>query len=140
MTVVADIRLAIADALSVIPGCQVSPYLLSSPTHPYLYVIPRGVSYDLVAARGLDLYHMGVVAETSLGSGDRAAQELMDRFIEPTGDYSVKQALLADRTLGGVAHDSQVDDIGEGYTVRPRDGGGAVLWVEWAVRVYASGT
>lgn len=140
MTAIRDIRVGIAQNLSTIPGCQVSPYLLSSPTHPYLYVIPRGVTYDRTMHRGLDEIRMGVIAETSLGSGDRTAQELMDRFMESAGDYSVKQAVESDPTLGGAAADSRVEDIPDGYSVRAREGGGVVLWVEWVVRVYASGT
>lgn len=140
MPTLRQIRVGLAANLKAIPGCQVSPYMLSSPTHPCLYVLPHseGVLYDQAMLRGVDQWMLSVVAETTMG-GDRAAQELMDEFMAPSGAKSVKAAVESDRTLGGTVDDLRVVSA-SGYSVRPREGGGAVLWVEWAVQILAAGT
>jgi hypothetical protein len=140
MPTLRDMRVALARNLESIPGGQVSPYMLSSPTHPCLYVIPGGdgTSYDQTMGRGIDQWWLSIIGETGL-AGDRIAQELMDEYLAPTGEKSVKQAAESDPTLGGIVADLRVVHASP-YTVRPREGGGVVLWVEWTVEVYAAGT
>ncbi len=140
MPALADIRIGLAANLETIEGCQVSPYMLSSPTLPCLYIIPNeaGVQYDMAMARGLDEWSLAIVALTG-AAGDRGAQELMDELLAPSGPKSVKEAAESDRTLGGTVADLRVVSQ-SGYRYLIREGGSTTLWVQWTVQVIASGT
>jgi hypothetical protein len=97
-----------------------------------------GVSYDAAMGRGHDEWWwrvQGIVSTTS----DKGAQVSLDAWVDSAGDQSVKQALEADRTLGGEAADVQVVDC-TGYQEYIREGGISVLSCVWLVRVLASGT
>jgi hypothetical protein len=139
MPTLADLRVALAANLETIPGCQVSPYMLGSPTLPCLYVVPGdpGTTYDSTMVRGLDEWTLSIVALTG-SANDQGAQMLMDEFLAPTGISSVKAAAESDRTLGGIAADLQVTQA-SGYRYLIREGGSTTLWVQWTVEVIASG-
>lgn len=81
---------------------QISGYALSPGTLPSIQVLgPAGIEYDKAMGRGHDDYEITVQAIVALTT-DRGAQELLDRMLDPSGAASVKTAIEADRTLGGV--------------------------------------
>ena len=131
-----QIREGIKANLDLIPGCQISAYALSSPTLPCLYVLTGPaeiVMFDIAMARGGDEWTWRVVAVTGLIS-DIGSQMLMDEFLSPDGDRSVKAAVESDKTLGGLVDDVHVTHA-TGYTQLLREGAGPVLVVEFHVRV-----
>ena len=100
----AQIRAGIAANLSVIPDVQVSAYTLGNPTPPCLWILGPETSYDLTMHRGLDMVTITVQGFVALAA-DAGSQVMLDEMVSPAGAMSVKQAVEADRTLGGVVSD-----------------------------------
>lgn len=138
MTGAKEIRAALARQLQeVLVETQVSAHMLSDPTPPGAHVYPARVDFDQAFGRGLDVEEYAVevfVAEVS----DIGSQDVLDDYLEPDGPLSVKAAIEADRTLGGL-----VDDLHcysqSGYRRYLRDSGlTPVLGAQWLVRVWKS--
>lgn len=113
-----DLREAMLQALAGIPEVQVSAYVLSSPVLPVVWVKPAEIEWHQAMADGHANKMMIVEALAALVT-DQGSQELIDRMMADTGDYSVKAALEADPTLGGVCDHLMVTrtyDYGERLT------------------------
>lgn len=135
MTAVAtEIREAMASALLVIPGLQVSAFMLSNPTPPSAHVERGDVLYDQAMQQGVHVWPFRIKAFVALLS-DIGAATLLDTFLSPTGARSVKAAIEADPTLGGVVSDLHVTGA-TGEQVFVREQGGPVLGSEWSVMVW----
>jgi hypothetical protein len=132
-----DIREALADSLSVIPGLNQSAYLLSNPTPPCAEVQPGETEYDLAMHRGLDRWTLTVRVMVG-ASTDQGAQRLLDKMIESSGALSVKAAVEADSTLGGACSDCSITRC-TGYRLITREGQSPLLGAEWIVEVLATG-
>jgi hypothetical protein len=137
MALYEDLREGLARALAELPDLQESAYMLSKPTPPYAEVVPAPVEYDQTFSRGQDL-HRFLVRVLVGNNPDKAAQKRLDTFINGSGRTSVKAALEADRSLGGVAQDCFVRRC-SGYRNYGRPGGVVVLGCEWEVEVRAQG-
>ena len=129
-----QIRVAIAEALGVIPDVQASPYVLANPTPPSVHVLRGDVLYDQAMVGGTHVWTMRVQAFVGLAS-DQAAQILLDGFLAADGDLSVKQAIEADTSLGGLVQTLHVTQA-SGEQVYVRDQGGPVLGSEWTVQIW----
>jgi hypothetical protein len=138
MASLSEIRVGLADALSAIEGIQASPYMLSNPTPPAAHVFPDQIDYDKAMARGLDDWFMTVQAFVGLSS-DIGAQERLDVMLAPSGPASVKAAIEADRTLGGVVGGLRVESCSGYRTYQLEAVQHLVLGAEWRVHVLASG-
>lgn len=138
MTVATDeitlIRRALADSLLVIPGLQVSPVVLANPTPPCAQVTRGPLQYHQAMYDGVSRPNFTVTCYVALVS-DIGAQQLLDRYLAPTGDLSVKQALEVDTTLGGLVQDLIVTGA-TGEQPYAREQGGPVLGSDWAVEVW----
>ena len=134
MTDIADIREALADSLRVIRGLQASPYLLANPTPPSAQVTRGPVVYDQAMQGGLHRPNFTVTCYVALMS-DQGAQMLLDKYLAADGDFSIKQALEADRTLGGLVQDLHVTGA-SGEQPYAREQGGQVLGSDWTVEVW----
>lgn len=103
------IRQGLATNLSTIPEVQVSPYIIM-PTPPTIWVATIEIVYDramgsrLAGFKYTDEYTATIQAMSDFTEPQRG-QEILDQFMAGSGVYSVKDALEADRTLGGVADD-----------------------------------
>ena len=145
----AEIRQALAAALVARVGdvMQVSAYVLSSPTPPTITVFPASTQYDVAMANnftmgaaraGTDQWSFTVRAYVA-EMGDQQAQILLDRFLEPSGGVSVKEAIEAFdySTVAGNIDDASVTSM-NGYTQYQIEGVTApVLGAEWTVAVLA---
>lgn len=137
MALITDIRVALAASLSTITDTQVSAYMLSNPTPPTAHIIPGSVEYDQAMGRGIDL--LMLTAQVFIGLvSDIQAQKKLDEYLAGSGARSVKQALEADRTLGGACQTLRVTRS-SGYRVASNAGGGQVLLAEWEIEVFATG-
>lgn len=136
MATLAQIREGLRANLASISDVQVSAYLLSQPTPPCIEIAPASVEYDLAMQRGADRWTIVVRAATGLTT-DRGAQVNLDELLAPTGARSVKTAIEADSTLGGVVDDLRVTTM-RAYRAIPRESGGPLLGAEWDVTVIAS--
>lgn len=134
MTTVSAIRAGIAANLAEIPGLRTAATVPDSPNPPIAMVFPDGIVFDTTFARGMDEYRYTVLV--LVGRADeRSAQNRLDSFCNPSGEYSVKQALEADKTLGGAAFDLRVQEM-RNYGQTPV-GEVTYLSAEWSVVVYA---
>ena len=113
--------------------------MIGNPTPPMLQVFPDEIDYDTTMGRGLDTLMFIVQAHVG-ASSDIGAQKKLDAMLAPSGaTVSVKAAVEADRTLGGVVHDCRVVSC-TGYRVYITPAGTGVLGAEWSVQVLAAGT
>lgn len=107
-----NIRVALANSLKNVPGvAQTSAWNLPEGfTAPCLFVLGNGaVSYDSTYGRGTD--SLSFVVRGITGAVDSVgAQRLISQWVGGSGTSSVKAALQADRTLGGVVDDLRVTD------------------------------
>lgn len=140
-----EARLAMAAKVrAAIPGLQMSDVMLAEPTAPGAHVFPSRVDYDETFQRGVDNWPFTLQAFVGTAGGDRAAQENLDAYIEPSGEKSVKAALEVPDTedsrvsLGGIIHDLRVVRC-EGYRIYQREGKAPVLGSEWLIEVSAPG-
>lgn len=129
-----EIRQQLADSLTVIPGLQASPFLLANPTLPSAQVTRGAVQYDQAMQGGVHRPNFTVTVYVALLS-DIGSQQLLDRYLADAGTYSVKQALEADRTLGGLVQDLHVTGA-TGEQPYAREQGGPVLGSDWTVEVW----
>jgi hypothetical protein len=133
---ISEIRRGIATNLEAVLGMQISPYMLANPTPPTAQVLPGGIDYDQAMRRGMDLVTI-IVSVIVPFSTDIGSQVLLDEFMAPTGERSIKTALEADPTLGATVDDLHVTDVTR-PSMYTREGGAYALGVEWTVEVLAS--
>ena len=121
-------------ALSAVPGLRVREVLPSLLTPPMAVIAPNQIEYDLNAQNGLHRYTF-TVSVFVVKADDRAAQLKVDPYVAPTGTGSVKAALEADRTLGGVVNTLRVTAVNNYSSTDAND----VLYlaVDFEVEVYA---
>jgi hypothetical protein len=130
---ISDIREGLARNLAVIADVQVSAYMPLSPTMPAIYVTPASIDYDRSMMRGLDVLTFTLTAMISLGL-DKSSQVRLDGLMSPSGGESVKEAIEAERTLGGIVQDVRVTRVA-GYRFVADANGQQVVTVEWTVLV-----
>jgi hypothetical protein len=130
MADVTALREGLAANLESIPRLAESPWLLSNPNPPAVEIQPGEIEYDQAYWRGTDLHRFV--------ASDKGAQKLLDRFMNGSGDYSVKAALESDCTLAGACDDLHVKRC-SGPRIFSREGMASVLGAEWDVEVIASG-
>lgn len=145
-TTLALIRAGIVTALQVQfpPSVMaVNPYVLLSGTPPLFEVVPESIEFDQAMNRGLDEYTVTVrgMAPSTTGQG---SQMLVDGWCAPSGPGSVKAALEADRTLGGVVQNLKVTELSSyrtfvAATATGTGTGGRYLVAEWTVVLYGTG-
>lgn len=134
MATPAQIRAGLATNLGTIADTQVSAYMLSAPTPPAIHVFPERVDYHGAMQNGLERNRYTVQAFVGFTS-DQGAQKKLDRMLEPSGVMSVKAAVEADATLGGVVEHVTVTEA-TGYRIYALEGArGPVLGCEWTVEI-----
>lgn len=162
MADLAAVRAALATALTGIDGLRTYAYIPDSVNVPAAIVGPPAIAFDKAYRRGLDVVRVPLRIYVCRAS-DRLAQARLDAFFETEpaearlvdddevyfiadgGDFidlgftpvSVKTAIEADLSLGGVAHSVRVVSAqGYGaYTIAGIDYMGA----EWTVEVIVPG-
>jgi hypothetical protein len=102
-----EIREGLAANLDTIPFLNESAYLRSNPTPPCAEIQPGEVEYDLAFHRGQDKWTLTVRVMVGV-STDQGAQKRLDKMLSPSGEYSVKEAVEQDSTLGGACDDLRV--------------------------------
>lgn len=109
MASVQAIREALKTALATIDGLRPYDTIPPSNVDPAAIVAPAAgtfLTYDAAMAGELDAYRFTIQVLTA---GDwRPAQNLLDGYMAPAGATSVKAAVQADGTLGGLVHATSV--------------------------------
>lgn len=135
MATPAQIRAGLAANLATIADTQISAYMLSSPTPPAIHVFPERVDYHAAMQNGMERNRYTVQAFVGFTS-DIGAQKRLDLMLESSGATSVKAAIEASPTLGGVVDDLEVTEA-TGYRIYALEGArGPVLGCEWAVEIF----
>ena len=136
----AAIRQGLATALTAIPEVQVSPYIIP-PTPPTIWVATVQLQYDIAYGSRLagmkytDEYTVTIQALADTGDWQRG-QETLDQFMAGSGGYSVKEALEADKTLGGACDTLYVSEA-TGPTLNTFQTSSYLL-SEWQVTIIAT--
>ena len=131
-----NIREGLATRLATISGLRVSAEIPDQPNPPIAVVSVRNIDYTQAMNKGLTIYSMIVTVIVARVS-ERTAQQKLDGYVSTSGATSVKLAIEADRTLGGVAYDTQVTNLSN-IGVIQLSGDVAHLAAEFSVVVYAA--
>lgn len=141
MADLSDLRAAVAAAITAaVPDAQCTGYVLSDPTPPFfdIELAQPAVEYDQSMSRGFDLWRLTVRCCVSYAA-DIAAQKRLDSFVKSSGASSVKQALEADQTLGGVAYTVHVTELSRYAPFQSRQTTSTYLGAEWTVEINTPG-
>jgi hypothetical protein len=134
MAEMSAIRTALASKIGTISGLRTAATVPDQVSPPIAVIIPERVTYDEAYARGLVVYTF--IVQVVVGKvSERSAQNRLDGFVNPTGTTSIKAAIEADKSLGGVVFDSRVTEMTT-YTV-VQIGDIAYLSCEFRVTVLA---
>lgn len=134
MTTVSTIRTGLAANLATITGLRTSATMPDAINPPVAIVVPEGITFDSVMARGMDEYSFTIMV--IVGRADaRTSQSKVDDFCNPTGAGSIKTAIESDRTLGGAAQSLRVTAMRNYTSITAGDV--VYLAAEFAVTVYA---
>ena len=137
MATLTEIREGVATRLKTIPGLQASARILTNPTLPTAYVLPGDIDYHQTMGDGHSDWNL--LIELQVGTvSDIGAQDKLDAFLSESGNQSVKAALEAAPTLGGLADDLIVQGVRD-YGLFARAQGDAVLGARVLVWVLAAG-
>jgi hypothetical protein len=127
------IRAGLKANLDAIDGYQWSPYKLANATPPCGFVWVGPMAYDLAMGVDGDDLTMMLTVYVALVSDIGAAKKL-EPLLDTSGAGSVKQAVEADRQLGGVISDLRVvEHAGEQTYVI--EGRGLALGTDFTIRV-----
>lgn len=114
MATVSQIRDGLATQLDTISGTHCYPYEPDVPITPALIVASYTADYDLVMGDGTNYeFEVLVILGRQI---DRSFQEQIDSYLQPAGSTSIKAAIEADQTLGGVASYAAVRTVNSSLT------------------------
>lgn len=130
------IRDGVATRLATISGLRTASEIPDQPNPPIAIVSVQNVDYTQAMAKGLTIYNL-VVTVIVARVAERHAQRLLDTFVSTSGDSSIKLAIEGDRTLGGIAYDTQVTNMSNIGAIQLL-GDVAHLAAEFSVVVYAA--
>jgi hypothetical protein len=110
MASITDLRAGLATNLGNITGLRTTTETPDTISPPIAIINVANVNYDKSFARGLDEYNF-VVTVIVGRVGERSAQRLLDSYVSPTGNPSVKLAIELDKTLGGKCDTLRVSEM-----------------------------
>lgn len=114
-------------------GFQISAYPVAAPTPPTLHVIGLAeTEYDATMRRGSD--ELPVTLEGLVLYGEPQHVDIIDGWL--AGPASVKDALEADKTLGGAVDDIDVRSTGGMQRMFDQTLNNRVLVATWRIRVF----
>lgn len=125
--------------LRTIPGIQAHAKLLASPTLPVAFVVPGETDFhQSFGNNGHSDYNLIVELHVSALT-DIGGQDQLDALLSESGDRSVKAALEANPTLGGLADNLVVQGFRD-YGAFARANGDVVLGARVLVWILATGS
>jgi hypothetical protein len=132
---VATIATALGSALSTISGLRVLDYLSDTFTPPAALVGIDTVDFHGAFSDTGDVVHDFTVFVIIARSSERAGIVTLEGFMSQSGTPSIRAALEADRTLGGVVSSLKVTKAGPPASVSIN--GAEYVSVPFAVEVHA---
>jgi len=134
MATLEQVSEGLAANLSTISGVQVSAWMLASPTPPAIHVVPPAIDYHQAMQDRFSELTSTVQAFVALAS-DIGSQKRLAQMRAPSGTGSVKAAIEADQTLGGIVKGLIVRSSAEPQ-VLTLDGGRQLLVSDFEVAVW----
>jgi hypothetical protein len=131
---VTDIKTGLANALATIPGLRSYAQQPDNLNAPFAWPMLESITYN-GAMRGGLVTHIFVVSVVVGRSAERTAQTALDGYLSYEGATSVRAALEADRSLGGVVQNLLVESASNISTMDGNDA--TYLMVDFRVVVYA---
>lgn len=118
MASISAIREGIKTRLDTISGLRNHAWVVGDVVPPACIVIPGDpsrksamvVNYDATMGRGSDDFLFTVLLMVS-NKAEKYAQEQLDAYLAGSGAQSIREAIAADGTLGGVAHFTNVTGV-----------------------------
>lgn len=107
------------------------------PIVPCAMVLPRAIDYDTSMGRGSDSLSFDVLVLLGIPT-TALSQEHLDPYLDGSGATSVKAAIEADETLGGVADRTHVTGVSQYGDIEYA--GTLYLGARFAVEVDVDGT
>lgn len=127
----------LAAAAGAIDGLRSFGYLPDAIAPPTFYVVEAEIQFDQAFARGMDDINPVTCRLLASRATDRGGQRQLQAYMAGSGPRSVKAALEADRTLGGVCEAVHVTGVrGMGQY---EHGGVAYVGADFMVRVIGRG-
>lgn len=112
MATLAQIRTGIATAAGAVAGLNAHDIVPDAVNAPAAVVYGPEIDYDSTMARGSDDYRFWLIVLVSR-TNERTGQEELDSYISPSGTKSLKVAIEADPSLGGVVDFVRVKSVRE---------------------------
>jgi hypothetical protein len=112
MVDIAQIRVGLRDRLLTISGLRALEYVPPKVSPPMACVSGPEVRFDDTMGRGSDDYTFPVLVLAQKVS-ERGAQAQLDAYLNPSGPSSIKAAIEADETLGGIVDFAWVREVRE---------------------------
>lgn len=131
---VTDVRLALVEAMSTTQAVMVYELVPQHPTVPCIIVYPPD-SINYMVTRTLDIAVFSILV--LVGPRDPTSQEVLEGFMSGTGDLSIRAALYADRTLGGVVSNTKLLDMTSGAYSLSTGGDDTVIGAEFRAEITA---
>ena len=111
-----EVRNGLKDNLESIPGLRVYELIPSPAIAPAAVVGQLDFTFDINNARGLDQANLDVIILVQR-LAQKSAQTDLDKYLQGSGDYSIKAAIESDLTLGGACSTLRVTSAQAGsYT------------------------
>lgn len=136
MTDLLTITTGMKTALATISGLHAFATEPSNPPLPAAWPALEGVDYDATFGGG-DTFRFRVWVVVPLGTDINRAQTFLLPFLQSSGSKSIKAALEADPTLGGVVDDLRVVSAGPIGPTVPDESGNRQLAAPLTVEVFA---
>ena len=108
-----EVRDGLKKNLQEIDGLRVYDLVPDNPQPPSAIIGQLDLTFDLNNARGLDQANIDVLVIVQRVS-ERTGQEKLDKYLSGTGDYSIKAAIEADKTLDGAVDTLRVTSAQSG--------------------------
>lgn len=134
-TTIALIRTGLATSLSTINGLRIYELIPDTPYTPCAVISLDRVGYDSTMGRGSDMFEFTVTMVVGRAD-DRSAQIKLETYLSGSGSQSVKTAIEADTTLGGVVLNTRVTEARSIRSVERSDGL-SFLESDFTITVYA---
>lgn len=115
-------RAGLAANLEAVRDLRVHTELVDKPHPPCVLIGPRRIDYWETMGPGTSEITFTLVLLAGAAT-ERIAQQRLDRYLDPSGDYSVFAAVRSDTTLGGHADDVILDTLDEASYGRVAWGG-----------------
>jgi hypothetical protein len=104
---ITDIRSGLATRLATITGLRTGATIPDNVNPPYAIISPNSVQYHRAFNNALSTYNFTVMVVVGRVS-ERTSQNSLDAYCSPSGSSSIRVAIEADKTLGGVVFDTIV--------------------------------